>query len=382
MKILQIGKFYPPFRGGMETVLENLMEGLLDAGVSVNTLVSGLDTTDRNETIQSPKNGNRGKILRAAKVGQWNSQPLNTTLLSLLRRQLETFEPDLVHLHLPNPLATLVWSTMAQMRADRMPPLAIWHHADITRQKLGARIVSPFVRKQLAGCAGICVSTGALAKNSKSLAGFSEKVEVIPFGIRPEPWIRIKAERTGPFLFVGRLVPYKGLQVLLEALKRVPASRLDIVGEGPLKNQVEQEIRQGELAGRVNVHGFCDTEKLVSLMTRARALVLPSLDQSETFGLVQLEAMASGVPVIASKLSTGVAEVGLAGETCLLVPPGNSRELAGVLQKVLEDDELVHRLGVNSCLRFQNNFTRDTMVQRVLAWYHKLLFDDPPKGRP
>ncbi len=382
MKILQVGKYYPPYRGGMETVLENLVEGLLDTGARVHTLVSGVDTSDRISTIVGPRSGNQGLLIRASRAGQMNSQPLNTTLISQLRNQLESFRPDLVHLHLPNPLAVLAFSVLSMWYGHRMPPLAVWYHADITRQRLGAKLVRPLVQSILNQSVGICVSTESLAKNSTCLGGFSPKTEVIPFGISPEPWVNIQPRRGASFLFVGRLVPYKGLEILLDAMEKVPASTLDVVGTGPLKNLLEKRIQQGSLAGRVTLHGALTAKQLAHLMTEARALVLPSLDQSETFGLVQLEAMASGIPVIASDLPSGVSEVGIAGQTCLLVPPGNVLDLADALTKTLEDDALVERLGAASRQRFNQTYTREIMVGKVLAWYQKLLGPDNTKGTP
>lgn len=380
MKILQIGKYFPPYRGGMETVLENLVEGLLDSNVTVRTIVSGVDTVDRISTIKGPENGREGHLARLSCAGQLNSQPLNTTLISHLRQDIELFQPDLVHLHIPNPLAVLAWSLLAGWYGSRMPVLAVWHHADITRQRMGARLVRPFIKRTLRQSAGICVSTEMLAQNSVCLNGFSEKTEVIPFGISAEPWINIEPQRNGSFLFVGRLVPYKGLDILLDAMEKAPGTKLDVVGQGPMQPMLDARINQGSLAGRIKIHGICNPEQLVQLMSRARALVLPSLDQSETFGLVQLEAMASGVPVIASNLPSGVSEVGVDGETCLLVPPGDADALSAAMTKILKEDNLAQRLGSASRARFQDNFTREIMVRRVVSWYHRLLESQPPKG--
>lgn len=380
MKILHVGKYFPPYRGGMETVLENLVEGLLDAGVQVNTVVSSQDTTDSLSTIRGPESGNEGQLIRTARAGNFNSQPLNLTLISQLRRQLDTFKPDLVHLHLPNPLAVLAWSGLSQWYGSKLPPLAIWYHADITRQRWGAKLVRPLIQKALGQCAGICVSTETLGQNSVCLQNFASKIEVIPFGIQSEPWISIHPQREKSFLFVGRLVPYKGLEVLLDAMKQVPDCWLDVVGQGPLESFLEDKIRHDNLEGRVTLHGGCSAQDLSDLMSRAQALILPSLDRSETFGLVQLEAMAAGIPVITSKLQSGVSEVGIEDETCLLVQPGDAQSLSQAMQKFLNDDQLAAGMGQASRERFNNHYTREIMVRRVWEWYEKLLNTGPSKG--
>ncbi len=112
-------------------------------------------------------------------------------------------------------------------------------------------------------------------------------------------------------------------------------------------------------------------------LTRARALVLPSMDASETFGLVQLEAMAAGVPVIASDLATGVREVGEPGRTCLLVPPGETGPLADAMTSLLDDPEFVGKLGAAGRRRFQDRFTREAMLDRLLDWYSSLISTYP-----
>jgi len=373
MKILQVGKYYPPYRGGMETVLENLVEGLLDAGVQVSTIVSGQDQLDRFSTVKGPESGQEGQLTRISRVGQINSQPLNPSLIAHLRQQIENFKPDLVHLHLPNPLAVMAWTALAGCYGKNIPPLAIWHHADITRQKFGAKLVKPLGQDLLRRCRGVCVSTESLAANSACLKNFESKTKVIPFGIKSEPWINIQPLHRNSMLFVGRLVPYKGLEVLLDAVQEVSHMRLDIVGHGPLFSFLEKKIIEGNLGDRVLLHRECTEDQLVELMTSARALVLPSLDESETFGLVQLEAMASGIPVIASNLSSGVSEVGVEDETCLLVRPGDKEDLARTLQKILNDDNLAERLGQASRERYLLHFTREVMVERIIDWYQHLL---------
>jgi len=101
------------------------------------------------------------------------------------------------------------------------------------------------------------------------------------------------------------------------------------------------------------------------------------VDASETFGLVQLEAMAAGVPVIASDLATGVKEVGESGRTCLLVPPGDVGALARAMTSLQEDPAFAGELGAAGRRRFQDRFTRGTMIDRLLEWYSSLVTNNP-----
>jgi rhamnosyl/mannosyltransferase len=372
MKILHIGKYYPPYLGGMETVLRHLTEGLLDRACEVTVLTAGDGPDEGVETVAGPRSGRPGRLVRAPVYGHLNSQPLTLTLMGLIRREIVQLEPDLVHLHLPNPLAAAAWLGLRASRTVALPSLAVWYHADITRQRLGRLLVAPIIQACLRASAGISVSSATLAMASTSLAGWRDKIRVIPFGIDPEPWNRITPSLDGPFLFVGRLVPYKGLGVLLEAVARVPDCKLIIVGEGPLESPLRSRVADLGLDGRVIFVGPMDESGVAQHLARARALVLPSVDASETFGLVQLEAMAAGVPVVASDLPTGVREVGVRGLTCHLVPPGDAEALARVLAALGEDAGAARQMGAIGRQRFQELFTRDMMLDRLLAWYGSL----------
>ncbi len=110
------------------------------------------------------------------------------------------------------------------------PALAVWYHADITRQRLGGRLVGPLLRRCLGEADGICVSTAALARTSPLLQPWRDKVRVIPFGIDPEPFAVVGPAAAGPFLFVGRLVRYKGVLTVVEAVGSLPGAELEIVG--------------------------------------------------------------------------------------------------------------------------------------------------------
>jgi glycosyltransferase involved in cell wall biosynthesis len=380
MHILHLGKYYAPYRGGMETILQSMAEGLLDEGCDVTLVTSAEGPRGTLETVRGPRLGREGRLCRAARLALLNSQPLNPGLAALVRREMALGCPDLLHVHLPNPLAAAVCLALRLDPAVRRVPLAVWYHADITRQRLGGRLVAPVVRACLREADGICVSSAALRDGSSVLAPWRSKVTVVPFGIEAHPWSAVVPRRDGPLLFVGRLVGYKGVGVLLEALARVPDAALDLVGEGPLEAELRAQSHRLGLTARVRFLGEMDRTGIAARLGGARALVLPSLDRSEAFGLVQLEAMAAGVAVVCTDLPTGVREVGLPGRTCLQVTPGNVEGLATALAAVWNDGDLAERLGEAGRRRFDEHFTREAMVAHLLAWYRTLApgVDGPP----
>jgi rhamnosyl/mannosyltransferase len=145
------------------------------------------------------------------------------------------------------------------------------------------------------------------------------------------------------------------------------------VGEGPLEGALRDQVERRGLQERVAFVGTLDEDGIAARLAAARALVLPSVDASEAFGLVQLEAMGAGVPVIATDLPTGVPEVGVPGETGLLVPPGDRAALADALGKLQDDSGLARRLGQAGRKRFCASYTRERMIARLLPWYERIL---------
>jgi rhamnosyl/mannosyltransferase len=174
-------------------------------------------------------------------------------------------------------------------------------------------------------------------------------------------------------LFVGRLVYYKGLDILLPAMRSVPG-RLLVVGDGPLRGAVERQAAELGIAGRVSLLGGVDDDTLQALYGLADVFVLPSTAKAEAFGLVQLEAMSRGCPVVNTNLPTGVPSVSLDGTTGLTVPPRDVGALARALRTLLEDDALRARYGANARVRARS-FSTAAIGARVRDLYLELAGD-------
>jgi rhamnosyl/mannosyltransferase len=274
-------------------------------------------------------------------MGEFASVPLCPALPSMLRRSLAELDPDVVHLHLPNPLAALAW---LGARDDR--PLVVTYHSDIVRQRLLLRAWSPWRNRVLRRARFVHTTSEALIDASPVLREHRGRCRAIAPGIDPEPWRHPDPRRVGSwrdrigegvFLFVGRLVYYKGVEFLLDALRGTDL-RVAICGDGPLR--AELEARALELPGQVFFLGDVGEEELPALHAASTGFVLPSVAASETFGVVQLEAMAARRPLVVSRASEGVVAVHAGAQSAVLVPPGDPDALRDAMLRVRDEPAL------------------------------------------
>ena len=208
--------------------------------------------------------------------------------------------------------------------------------------------------------------------------------EVIPYGFDPAALApsdetrrkldELLAERGDrPAIFaLGRHVYYKGLDVLIRAMKSVDA-RLWIGGRGPLTASLTRLAADLALADQVKFVGFVPDPLLWAYYEACDVFCMPSVARAEQFGLVQLEAMYCGKPVVATRLGTGVEYVTINGETGILVPPGDANALAAALRSLLDDSALRARLGAAGKRRVSEVFSVEQMVQKTIAVYHRVM---------
>jgi len=367
MHVLHVGKYYPPYRGGIETVVEQLCRGLARRGVQITALVSN----DGPATIEETIDGVR--VLRLGRSAELNSQPLNLHLVPTLRR----LSFDVLHFHTPNPVGAL-----AVLAAHRAEPIVVTHHSDIVRQRLlgGAATVAQSLLYRRA--AVLVAATPKHIEHSTVLRRFESRCRVIHFPIDASPYAAAPplwdeelplAWQSEPLiLFVGRLVYYKGVDVLLDALRFTEQARLAIVGVGPLLTRLVDQANRLGISERVRFLGAVPEDRLRCLYKRARFLVLPSVAPSEAFGMVQLEAMAAGRPVISTDLKSGVPYVNQHGVTGLIVPPKDARALAGAMKTLLEDEPFASSLGQAAQRRVLAEFHVESVVEAHLALYANL----------
>jgi rhamnosyl/mannosyltransferase len=337
-------------------------------GIEVTALVSNDEAITVEDTIDGVR------VLRLGRSAELNSQPLNARLIPTLRR----LRFDLLHFHTPNPVGAL-----AVLAASRAEPIVVTHHSDIVRQRLlgtPATIAQSWLYRR---SAALVAATPKHIEYSPSLRRFEAKCRVIHFPIDALPYTNASSAwddelptewQSEPLvLFVGRLVYYKGVDVLLKALSLAPRARLAIVGTGPLEAGLNETARGLGISERIKFLGAVSEDRLRSLYKRARFLVLPSVAPSEAFGMVQLEAMATGRPVISTDLKSGVPYVNQHGVTGLIVAPGDPSALATAMDRLLDDEAYALSLGQAAARRVLAEFHVDKVVNEHIELYASLL---------
>ena len=365
VKILHIYKDYYPVLGGMENHIKVLAEALAERGYEVTVLVTHPTARTHIEEI------NGVRVIKAGRLATVASTPISISLPLLLRKQ----HPDIAHLHFPYPVGEL-----SNLLLGRAPHTVITYQSDVVRQRGLLRLYRPLMWRVLNRADRIIATSPAYIESSPFLSKLRRKCTVIPLGLplarflhaSPEGVQRIRDTYGAPLLlFVGRLRYYKGLQYLLQAMPNLPCKLL-VVGSGPMEAEWRQLAASLGLAARVTFLGEISDEDLPTYYHASDVFVLPAGERSEAYGLVQVEAMASALPVVCTELGTGTSYVNVHGETGLVVPPRDADALQKAIVSLIGDEELRQAMGQRGRQRALREFSLPLMVDRVASLYEVL----------
>lgn len=374
LKILHIAKYYEPFKGGIEKVILELAAGSVQAGHEVVVLSSN----DKNEYAEDWIEG--VKVVRLSRWGVAFSQPLTFSFMWKAKQWMQWC--DVVQVHTPNPLAELSF-----LLQDIQKPLVVTYHCDVVQKRVMQNVYRPVANQLLNRADVITVSTPNHLEYSEILHPHKHKAQVIPFGVRAQhaqktmeithKMQELKKKFGDFFLFVGRLVPYKGVDVLLEAMKTVDHN-LVIVGGGPRWEAWQGLIQEYQLQDRVTMAGRVgDDTEFAAYLHACTSLVLPSISEAEAFGIVLIEAMACRKPVVTTKLFSGVPWVNDKGVSGLEVPPKDPQALSLAMNQLSQDHDMRKRMEEGARKRFESLFQVDKMVQSYIDLYQTTI--DPQK---
>jgi glycosyltransferase involved in cell wall biosynthesis len=384
MRVTHVNKYYwPPHLGGVETVVRYLSEGQAAAGMSVRAIVAN----EGRERVEDEIAGVR--VTRLPRQFALSSAPIALGMAGELSRDVKSATPpDVINLHSPYP-----WGELSWLQAHPDVPTVLSYHSDIVRQKRLLAAYRPFLERALDSVDVITTSSPNLRDNSEFLSPRAEKVRIVDYGLHVEDIAEppahvlqraaeIRSDHRGRqfVLFVGRLVYYKGADVLVRAMASVDAD-LVMIGQGPLEAELRAIAVANGVADRIAFVAPVDDEELWAYYRAADVLCLPSVANSEAFGLVQIEAHAAGTPTISTNLPTSVPYANLDGVTGLTVAVGDVVGLAGALNRLLRDHELRERLGRSARDRALTQFTIARMVASMTDVYREAAERHAAKGR-
>jgi glycosyltransferase involved in cell wall biosynthesis len=350
--------------GGIETHLETLCRQLEAFDVVVVAAHTG------NRRTEEERDGVR--VIRVPPRVWLSTAPLCPSIASEIRR----LKPDLVHLHLPHP-----GGMIGLLASGYHGPLVVTYHSDVVRQRWRAAPFTPILLACLRRAHTILATSRAYIETSPVLQRFGPRCRVVPYGIPLSRFERVDTKQVAALrarfgdrmvLATGRLVYYKGFDVLVDAMQHV-SGRLVLIGDGPLLGSLQTRAAQLGVGAKVTFAGEIENQDLAPYYSAARVFVLPSIARSEAFGIVQLEALACGIPVVNTHLSSGVPDVSLHHVTGLTVPPGDAAALAHAITTLLDDPDLRVRYGAAGRARVASEFTAEVMGERIRAVYTEAL---------
>ena len=371
IRVLTFGRFADDNFGGLERYVFELARGLRGSVRYTNIVArrgSAPDLEVVGETVHARP------WLSVAGTPVCPSMPWHARA----RHRREAF--DIVHLQFPaDPMAHLATALM-----PRGVRRVISWHSDIVRQQALYRFYRPFLERLLRSADAIIGATPAHFTSSEQLPAVRDasRFHVVPYGFdldrfRARPSLADELRGRYPqrllVFALGRHVYYKGFEYLIRALAGLPEAMLLLGGHGPLTQDLARLASEIGVAARVGFVGRIPEAELPAYYHACDVFCLPSVERAEGFGIVQIEAMASGRPVVCCELHNGVTWVNRHGETGLVVPPGDAPALAVALRRLANDRDLRMRLGDQARARVLQDFTTELMARGTLEVYKQVL---------
>ena len=347
----------------METFLKDLCVGLVNRGIDCGAIAASSNhhsnsIHDLGVDVRLLANLATIKSLAVCPEALW---------------ALRGVDAQILNIHHPNPLADVSY-----LFSDFKGKLVVTYQSDTLGKGFLGQVSSPLLHYVLKRADAIITSSPHYLDSSPILQSYRKKVCIIPLGIDIKPLNRDLPYRDRPvrsiphYLFIGRLVPYKGISVLIQALREIPCN-LEIVGTGPLQPELVKLARLSGVSERVSFLGNVTEEEKLSRLAECDALILPSISRAEAYSIVLLEAMAMECPVIVSDLPSGVRMLVKDGVNGYRFEPGNAEALALTLNKLAQDPQLAAQMGRNGRRLLEENWTIERTVEKYVKLYEQVL---------
>ncbi len=373
MRIVQVSPFFAPHTGGVESHVRNLAREFARQGHEVTVVTARYDRRlPRTEAAEGYR------IVRVPSLFVAFNTPFDWGTGAAVRR----LEADVFHLHYPPPL-TSYFATRAL--GTRRVPVCLTYHCDLEMPGRPGRLLAGayqrfFLPPTLRRVDRVVVHTRSYGITSAMLRG--RELAVVPSVVdldRLRPGVDVGTLRRDlrldgrrVMVFTGRLVPHKGVDVILEALARLPDDvALLVIGAGPRLSSLVRQARRLGVEARVRFCPAVSDDDLPRYLALGDVFVFPSQNRLEGFGLAVAEAMAMGLPVVVADLP-GVREVIEPGVEGLLTEPLLPADLAERVAALLDDPALAHRMGAAGRRRAEARYGLETVAGQLLSLYASL----------
>lgn len=399
MKILHVGKFFPPFSGGLEIYMRDAMLALGRHGIESAALVHkhSLSKSTSHETLKAGED--EFQVVRVGTVAQLIFTPISPAFPWHLHKLIKSFKPDILHLHVPNPSAFWV---LGLPLARRIPWVLHWHSDVITtaqswRIKIFHKPYRLFERALLKRANAVVATSEPYLKSSETLKPWIGKCHAITpgvdtekFGSMPES-TNLSTENNAAsdsqaikssgathqqrlnVLAIGRLTYYKGFRYLIEAAAKTPNVFVSLVGHGQQKRYLKNLVASLGLQNRVIFHHFLSDSELARQMAWCDCFCLPSIERTEAFGLVLLEAMYFGkANIIGDVPGSGMGWIVDDGITGIKVKPADADALAEAFTRLSENRKELEEMGQQGKEKFHQVFEIDHTIEGLIDVYQQV----------
>ena len=368
LRILQLGKFYP-IQGGVEKVAYDLMAGLSGQNIHCDMMCSATQGKDRVIRVNEHAN-----VICCHAWFKVAATMISPAMILKLRKVQSRY--DIIHVHHPDPMACL-----ALFLSGYKGKVVLHWHSDIQKQRLLLMFYRPLQLWLLRRADKIVGTTPVYLAQSPFLKSVQPKTRCLPIGVKPmsptsDGVKAIKDRYPGKKIVfsLGRLVAYKGYRFLVAAAKYLSDKYVVLIGgSGALKGDLEQEIDDLGLQGKVKLLGRVSDNELPAYFGACDVFCMSSVQKTEAFGIVQIEAMSCGKPVIATNIpESGVSWVNAHGVSGLNVAPCNAKELARAIEDVTKDSATYQRYASGAAKRYNELFTQKQMIDKCKKIYREL----------
>ena len=394
MKVLHVGKFFAPFRGGVENYMRDAMMSLSRQGIRCFAVVHRHEWSFRSKDDLLESDKVRFHVVRAGTWFKFMYTPFSPMFPVLMQRLIRLYQPDILHLHMPNPSAfwaLLLWP------ARKIPWVVHWH-ADVMASSHDRRLkwfyllYKPLEQLLLRKASAIVVTSEAYLNFSKSLETHHSKCHVVPLGLDPSRFhLQGNRHSMGQInrvdifhvLAVGRLTYYKGFEYLVQAVALLSNIQLDIIGTGDQEKKLKKLTRTLGVEDQVSFHGELPDQDLHRYLSNCHCLCLPSIERTEAFGMVLLEAMQNSKATVVSDVpGSGMGWVVEHGKTGIKVEPADVKALAQALKQLQENPVETQAMGHRGRERYEQMFQIDQSTASLIKIYNMVLLSDSKEKNP